>query len=63
MWPLLAGYKFEGLGAVLVFVTMPNFKSANFLSTSEAGDVPFGKPKHVKPTRGEVDVQNHLFKH
>ena len=60
---LEAGSKFEGLEAALVFVTMPNFKFDNFLSTSQAGDVPFRKPKHVKPTREKVSVQNHLFKH
>ena len=41
----VGGSKFEGLGAVLVFVTMPNFKFDNFLSNSQAVDVPFRKPK------------------
>ena len=49
---LEAGRKFEGLGVVLVFVTMPNFKFNNFLTNSlssrllAAVDLPFRKPKN-----------------
>ena len=42
---LEAGRAFKGLRAVLVFVTMPNFKFSNFLTNFQAVDLPFRKPK------------------
>ena len=42
---LEAGRTFKGLRAVLVFVTMPNFKFSNFLTNFQAVDLPFRKPK------------------